>query len=152
MVKKNNGDFDLCCCYCQFVLFPLALLESVKDFQSLPWVEARVLARIQFLPFKVTVISPLEYIKREDNFMNCLQSKQAYLNLFKEDIFQSSVSIKLYINFKNLSAETRYFIIQSWVYSSLLSTIKCLLLRFCSRINREKHTYKRPLQNLTFEN
>ena len=63
---------------------PLALLESAEAFQSSPWAgafqlsEARVLARIQFLSVKVTVVSSLEGVGKGRQFHALLASRSLY--------------------------------------------------------------------------
>lgn len=92
MVRRNNGDFDF---FFLFLLVPVPssslwhFSSQQKPFQSLPELgtlqlaEARVLARIQFLSFKVTVVSSLEGIGKGRQFHALLTAK---ISLYFESV------------------------------------------------------------------
>lgn len=90
MIRRNNDDwFFFFFVSASPLPFPLVLLESAKAFQSPPWAgalqfsEARVLARIQFLSFKVTVVSSLEGVGKGRQFHALLAAR---ISLYFESV------------------------------------------------------------------
>lgn len=105
------------CCYCQSLLFPLALLESAKAFHRLPalswalqWAEASVLAGIPFISFKVTVVSSLEGIGKGRQFHALPIAKIIlYFECVQRRSFSNVSTYKtLCKSWKVISAETRF--------------------------------------------
>lgn len=110
MVRRDNGDFD---CFVLLVsahplLFPLTLLgsESAETFQRLPWAGAWTASRGRssgknpVLSFRLVVVLWTGE-EKERQFHALLAAKiSLYFESVQRRPFQSSWSIKLYINLK----------------------------------------------------